>query len=84
MLAMNPISSKALVVGAEGVIGTALYECLVPSYGAVYDSTRRVQNRNDFVKIDLTNSFDGLNKIASICDVAFYLCRDNKSCRLRK
>ena len=68
---MAPISLKALVFGAEGVIGNSLYDYLVPNYSAVYGTTRREQSRQDFVKIDLTNSFDGVNKIANICDVAF-------------
>ena len=68
---MTPKSSKALVVGAEGIIGSALYDCLVPNYSAVYGTSRRVQNRQDFFQIDLSNSFDGLSKIAGSCDIAF-------------
>ena len=76
---MNLTSKKALVVGAEGVIGSALYDCLVPIYGAVFGTTRREQNRSDFVKIDLTNNFHGLKKIASICDVAFICAGTTKA-----
>lgn len=76
---MTPISSKALVVGAEGVIGSALYDCLVPNYSAVYGTSRRVQNRKDFVQIDLSNSFDGLSKIAGICDIAFICAATTKA-----
>ena len=76
---MTPISLKALVVGAEGVIGNTLYDYLVPNYSAVYGTTRRVQNRQDFVKIDLTNSFDGLNRIANKCDVAFICAGTTKA-----
>ena len=68
---MNPISSKAIIVGADGVIGSALYDCLVPNYSAVYGTSRRVQKRQDFSQIDLSNSFDGLSKIAGRCEIAF-------------
>lgn len=79
MLAMNPISSKALVVGAEGVIGSALYDCLVPNYSVVYGTSRRVKNRQGLIQIDLSNSFDGLNKFAGTCDIAFICAATTKA-----
>ena len=30
-----------------------------------------MQNRQDFIQNNLSNSFDGLSKIAGICDIAF-------------
>lgn len=76
---MKLTSKKTLVVDAEGVIGSALNDCLVPIYGAVFGTTRREQNRSDFVKIDLTNSFNGLKKIVSICDVTFFCAGTTKA-----
>ena len=76
---LKPIASKALVVGARGVIGSALYNHLVPNYSLVYGTSRRVQDRQDFVQIDLSNSFDGLSKIAGICDIAFICAATTKA-----
>ncbi len=68
---MNPIASTALIVGAEGGIGSALHELLLPRYKAVYGTTRRSPHGEKFFQIDLSNNFDGLKKIAGICDIAF-------------
>ena len=72
-------SRKALVIGAEGTIGRSLYDCLASDYEIVYGTTKRKKNRNNFFKIDLINSFDGLNKIASKCDVAFVCAGTTKA-----
>ena len=76
---MTPTSKNALVIGAEGMIGSALYDCLGSIYGTVFGTTRREQNKSDLVRIDLTNSFDGLKKIASLCDVAFVCAGTTKA-----
>jgi dTDP-4-dehydrorhamnose reductase len=68
---MNTISSTALIVGAEGGIGSALNELLLARYKAVYGTTRRSPHGENFFNIDLSNNFDELKKIAGICDVAF-------------
>ena len=54
---MNTISSTALIVGAEGGIGSALNELLLARYKAVYGTNRRSPHGENFFNIDLSNNF---------------------------
>lgn len=75
---MKPIFSKALIVGVEGGIGRALYELLLPSYNAVYGTSRREQDGEIFFQIDLSNDFTGLKKIPNSCNIAFICAATTK------
>lgn len=68
---MNSISKAALVVGTGGNIGSALINFILPRYKVVYATTRRSTHRNFFFKFDLSDDFDQITKIASLCDIAF-------------
>ena len=66
-----PKHSEALVIGAEGLLGSALREYLVPIYNVVYGTSRRDQNRQGLIQFDLCNGFDELSKTAEKCNIAF-------------
>lgn len=75
---MNLVPSKALIVGAEGIIGNALYNFLLPNCSVVYGTSRRAMNKKNFIQTDLSDSFDRLSKIAGLIDIAFICAATTK------
>lgn len=70
---MDSKCKKAVVIGADGVIGRVLYEGLKSKYSVVYGTSRRSDAEQEFIHFDLFGDMNDLCRVAAQCQTA-YLC----------